>query len=135
MPAWTGLAAQPLQLATQPTATEAATNLQSWKALGLGTRELFLIDVSSAMRMLDGNGTQTLEQELTATASIGVGLFPEDSVVGMWQVAEGLGSGKGYQELVPMGPISAPVGLLSRSEQMSQVAMNLQAGTEARGAQ
>jgi len=130
MPASTGLAAQPLQLATQPTATEAATNLQSWKALGLGTRELFLIDVSSAMRMLDGNGTQTLEQELTATASIGVGLFPEDSVVGMWQVAEGLGSGKGYQELVPMGPISAPVGLLSRSEQMSQVAMNLQAGTE-----
>lgn len=130
MPASAGLTSQFLQLATAPTASEAATNLQSWEALGLGTKELFLIDVSAAMGMPDGNGTQTLEQELTATASIGVGLFPENSVVGLWEVGEGLGAGKGYQQLVPMGPISASVGLLSRSEQMSQVTFNLQAGKE-----
>jgi Ca-activated chloride channel family protein len=130
MPASAGLSSQVLQLATAPSASEAATNLQSYEALGAGTRQLLLIDVSSAMRLPDGDGTQTLEQEVTATASIGIGLFPDNSLVSLWEAGAGLGAGKGYQQLVPMGPITAPVGLLSRSEQIAQIAENLQAGSE-----
>jgi von Willebrand factor type A domain len=128
MPASAGLSSQPLQLATPPAASEAATTLSSWQALGLGTRELFLIDVSAAMNQPDGNGTQTLEQELTAVASIGVGLFPDNSVVGLWEVGNGLQSGQTYKNLVPLGPISAQDGLLNRREQLSQVTANLHAG-------
>jgi Ca-activated chloride channel family protein len=130
MPAADGLSAQTLQLATQPAASEAATNLLSYQALGAGTRQLILLDVSAAMKQPDGDGTQTLEQEVTATASIGIGLFPENSVVGLWEMGDGLGAGAGYQQLVPMGPITAPVGLLSRSEQIAQITENLQPGAE-----
>lgn len=129
MPASAGLTSQPLQLATAPSASEAATNLQSWEQLGLGTKELFLIDVSAAMNQPDGNGTQTLEQELTATASIGAGLFPDNTLVGLWEVADKLGpAGSAYRELVPIGPISAEFGLISRREQISQITASLRAG-------
>ena len=128
MPASFGLSSQELQLATAATPSEAATNLQSWEQLGLGTRELFLIDVSAAMNQPDGSGTQTLEQELTATASIGTRLFPENSLVGLWEIANGLQSAKPYQELVPIGPISAQFGLITRDEQLSQITGSLQAG-------
>jgi hypothetical protein len=129
LPAPAGLSAQPLQLAAVPSAVEAATNLQSWQQLGLGTNELFLIDVSSAMNQPDGNGTQTLEQELTVTASIGANLFPDNTVTGLWEVANSLGSaGKPYKELVPIGPIAAQFGLISRRAQISQITANLRAG-------
>jgi Ca-activated chloride channel family protein len=126
MPASARLSSQLLQLATEPTASEAATNLQSWEQLGLGTRELFLIDVSAAMNQPDGNGTQTLEQELTATASEGAGLFPDNTLVGLWEIANGLESGRPDEELVPIGPISAQVGLMTRREQISQITASLQ---------
>lgn len=129
MPASFGLDSQLLQPATPPVASEVATTLQSWKTLGLGTRELFLIDVSAAMNQPDGNGTQTLEQELTATASIGVGLFPDNSAAGLWEVGNGVQSGKPYKGLVSIGPISAQYGLLSRREQLSQITAGLKSGT------
>ena len=130
MPASANLSSQVLQRATAPTASEAATNLQSWEQLGLGTRELFLIDVSGAMNQPDGNGTQTLEQELTATASIGAGLFPDNTLVGLWEIANGLGTGKPYEELVPIGPIAAQFGLITRREQVSQITAALRAGSK-----
>lgn len=129
MPAFADLSSQPLQLATAPGASEAATTLAAWETLGLGTRELFLIDVSAAMNQPDGDGSQTLEQELTATASIGVKLFPDNSVAGLWEVSNGLGAGRTYESLVSTGPISAQDGLLTRREEMSQITASLQAGT------
>jgi len=128
MPASFGLSSQLLQLASAATPSEAATNLQSWEQLGLGTRQLFLIDVSAAMNQPDGSGTQTLEQELTATASIGTRLFPENSLVGLWEIADGLQPGEPYRDLVPIGPISAQFGLITRDEQLSQITGSLQAG-------
>lgn len=128
MPAPAGLGSQLLEPATVPTVSEAATNLASWQQLGLGTRELFLIDVSAAMNQPDGNGTQTLEQELTATASVGAGLFPDNTLVGLWEIANDLQSGRPDEELVPIGPISAQVGLMTRREQLSQITASLRAG-------
>jgi Ca-activated chloride channel homolog len=128
LPASTGLSSQLLQLAAPPSASEAATNLLSWEQLGLGTKELFLIDVSAAMNRPDGNGTQTLEQELTATASIGAGLLPDNTLGGLWEIANDR-AGRPYDELVPIGPISAQFGLISRRQQLTQITSTLRAGS------
>jgi len=120
-PATFGLARQVLQQAGAATASEAQTTLEVWGKLGLGSRDLVLIDVSSAMAQLDGNGNQTLEQELAQTAVLGLALFPDSTQMGEWQVGGRLKAGLPYEQLVDVGPLPAEVGLITRRQQLQQI--------------
>jgi hypothetical protein len=120
-PASFGLRSQVLQRAASASASEAQTTLEVWGKLGLGSRDLVLIDVSAAMAQLDGNGQQTLEQELTRTATLGLALFPDSTQMGEWQVANHVSGDMPYQPLVTVGPLPAAVGLISRRQQLQQI--------------
>jgi len=131
IPLFTGLASQPLQLASAPSASEVAANLQVWQKLGLGSRDLTLIDVSPAMSHPDGNGTQTLEQALTQTAARGLALFPDSTQMGLWEIGSSSSLSHPYHQLVPVGPLPASYGLLTRRTQLQQIIARLRPGSGA----
>jgi Bacterial extracellular solute-binding protein len=123
----TGLAQQPLQLATPTGPGEAQTDLQAWQRLQIGSRDLVLIDVSSAMNAPSGIPGVTLMKEMTATANLGLSLFPDSAQLGDWVFAEHLGGSLPYKELIPVGPLPAEVGLISRRQQLEQINMSAHA--------
>jgi Ca-activated chloride channel homolog len=129
MPASAGLSSQELQLATPPSATETASNLEAWAKLGLGSRDLDLIDVSPAMGQPDGDGTQTLHQLLDQTASAGLALFPDSTSMGMWEMgANGNSASNPYTPLVPIGPLPADYGVITRRTQLQELNLTLPLG-------
>ena len=128
MPASAGLSSQPLQLAGIPSASETASNLQVFEKLGLGSRDLALIDVSGAMNQLAGLGTITLEQELSATASRGLGLFPDSTSMGLWAIGQSSSASHPYKPMVSIGPLPADYGVITRRSQLQQLTGGLKAG-------
>jgi Ca-activated chloride channel family protein len=128
MPASAGLSSQPLQLASAPSATEASANLQAWEKLGLGSRDLTLVDVSPAMGQPDGNGTQTLHQLLDQTAGRGLALFPDSTSMGLWEMGAGNPVSKPYTQLVSIGPLPADYGVITRRTQLQELNSTLPIG-------
>jgi Ca-activated chloride channel homolog len=129
MPASAGLSSQPLQLASAPSATEASTSLEAWEKLGLGSRDLDLVDVSPAMGTPDGNGTQTVLQLLDLTGSRGLGLFPDSTSMGMWEMgANGNTASNPYKPLVSIGPLPADYGVITRRTQLQELLGGLPLG-------
>ena len=121
LPASDGLAQQPLQVATPTVPGEALTDLQAWQRLQIGSRDLVLIDVSSAMATPSGVPGVTLEQELTTTANLGLALFPDSAQIGDWRFADNLDGSLPYKVLVSVGPLPAEVGLISRRQQLQEI--------------
>jgi Ca-activated chloride channel homolog len=115
------LAAQTLQLASAASPTEAAADLEVWQRLGLGFRDLVLTDVSPAMNQPSGLGNLTLEQLLAQTASKGLGLFPDGTQMGLWDIGKSPSVSQPYTEVVPIGALSANIGLLTRRAQIEQI--------------
>jgi hypothetical protein len=128
MAASTGLGSQPLQLASAVSPGEAASSLQVWERLGLGSRDLTLIDVSPAMNQPAGNGTQTLEQELTQTAARGLALFPDSTHMGLWEIGRSRSAAAPYTELVSVGALPADYGVIPRRAQLQQITETLTTG-------
>jgi Ca-activated chloride channel homolog len=128
MPASAGLGSQPLQLASTVSPSEAASSLQVWERLGLGSRDLTLIDVSPAMNQPAGNGTLTLEQELTQTAARGLALFPDSTHMGMWEIGRSGSAASPYTELVSVGALPADYGVITRRAQLQQITETLTTG-------
>jgi hypothetical protein len=128
MPASAGLSSQELQQATAPSATETASNLEAWAKLGLGSRDLDLIDVSPAMGQPDGDGTQTLHQLLDQTASAGLALFPDSTSMGMWEMGNNNSVSQPYTQLVSIGPLPADYGVIPRRTQLQQLTSGLPIG-------
>jgi hypothetical protein len=126
-PASFGLRAQVLTEAAAATPSEAQTTLQVWSKLGLGSRDLVLIDSSAVMAHPAGDGQHTVEQELTQTAELGLALFPDSTQMGEWQMG-GTQNGKPYQQLVPVGPLPADLGLITRRQQLQQIDETLHPG-------
>jgi Ca-activated chloride channel homolog len=121
MPASADLAAEPMQLASAASTAEADANLQDWQQLGLGFRDLVLQDVSPAMNQPSGLGTLSLEQLLGQTASAGLGLFPDSTEMGVWEIGKSSSVSQPYDPLVPIGPLSANVGLLTRRAEIDEI--------------
>jgi Ca-activated chloride channel homolog len=119
-PASSGLASQQLQLASAQTATEAATNLEVWSKLGLGSRDLVLTDVSAAMNQQDGQG-QTLEQLLNSSSAAGLSLFPDSTYMGLWEMGTSSSATSPYKQLVPVGALPDSVGVITRRAQLQQL--------------
>ena len=71
-----------------PAATgEAATSLQAWQRLSLGSRDLVLLDVSKQMATPVAPGGPTLEQVLAQAAGLGLSQFPDGTQMGVWAFA------------------------------------------------
>jgi hypothetical protein len=121
MPRTAGLASQPLQLATGVSPTEAAANLQAWERLGLGFRDLILTDVSPAMDQPSGLGTLSVQQLVAQTAQQGLGLFPDSTQMGLWEMGRTSSASSPYKELVPIGPLSADFGMILRRQQILDI--------------
>ena len=75
-----------------------------------------------------GNGTQTLEQELTQTAAAGLALFPDSTHMGLWEIGKSRSAATPYSQLVSIGALPADVGLLSRRAELQQLIETLRTG-------
>ena len=129
MPASAGLSSQALQLASAANPSEAASNLQAWEKLGLGSRDLALVDVSQAMSQPAAPGSPfTLEQELSATDSRGLGLFPDSTSMGLWEMGQSSSGSPAYKQLVSIGPLPADYGVITRRTQLQQLTDTLKVG-------
>jgi hypothetical protein len=133
LPADSGLAQQPLQLATPATPSEPPTALGAWQELQTPSKVLALIDVSQAMSTPSGLGGLTLEQLLAQTANLGLELFPDNTQMGGWEFADKLDGSLAYKQLIPVGPLNGELGLISRRASFQQVNLSLrpQANTPA----
>ncbi len=128
IPAGYGLTGQLLQVAPPAAASAAPATLQIWNKLALGSRDLALIDVSSAMATpvdpADPTGP-TIEQELTQTASRGLAMFSDNTSLGLWEFAANLDGDLPYKPLVPLGPLVSSSGAASRRDELAKVAAGL----------
>ena len=123
-PRSSGLGKQLLQVATPPSASEAPTALAVWNKLALSSRDLTMVDVSSAMAAPadPANPTgPTFEQELTQTASLGLALFPDTANIGLWKFADNLDHGRPYKQLVSVGPLPENMGVITRRTQLQRI--------------
>jgi Ca-activated chloride channel homolog len=62
---------------------------------------------------------------LTATAEVGLQLFPDSAQIGLWEFADKLNGTLPYKQLVTVGPLPSGLGLISRREQILQVDTSL----------
>ena len=116
-----GLAAQRLPLTALANPGAAQTTLQAWGSVRIGVRMLALLDVSGSMAQPAVPAGPTREQEMTSAAAEGLRLFPDSTQMGLWEFASDLDHSKPYKELVPVGPLSAETGLISRRQQIQQI--------------
>ena len=101
---------------------QAETALQAWQRLSLGSRDLVLLDVSQQMAKPVTPGGPSLEQVLSQAASLGLAQFPDSTQLGDWAFASHLNGSLPYKELVSVGPLPAPLGLVSRRQQAASIA-------------
>ncbi|HEX3389960.1 MAG TPA: substrate-binding domain-containing protein [Streptosporangiaceae bacterium] len=101
---------------------EAETSLQAWQRLSLGSRDLVLLDVSKQMATPVAAGGPTLEQVLAKAAGLGLSQFPDGTQMGVWAFAAGLNNKLPYKQLVSLGPLPAPLGLITRRQQITSEA-------------
>jgi hypothetical protein len=105
-PASFGLTRSGPHLLRPPTPPQAETALRTWQRLSLGSRDLALIDISSAMAIRARPGGPDLERVLYRGAGSGLALFPDSTQVGLWTFPSRIVDGLSYQGLVPIGPLS-----------------------------
>jgi hypothetical protein len=125
-----GLQTQLLQQAAAASASEAQTNLEVWGKLELGSNLLVMIDTSRSMGVSDGIGQQTLEDETGTTSKLGLSLFPDTTRIGLWEIADNLTGSLPYHPLVPIGPLPAELGLITRRQQLQQIDEGLRPGKQ-----
>jgi hypothetical protein len=79
-----------------------------------------LLDVSEQMATPVPTTGLTLEQVLIQAASLGLTHFPDSTQMGIWAFASHLDGNLPYKQLVPVGPLPAPLGLITRRQQIVQ---------------
>jgi hypothetical protein len=115
-----GLTTSQPDLAQPAPPGQAETALQAWSRLGLGSRDLALIDVSEQMATpVAANGT-TLEQVLGQVATVGMAQFPNSTQMGIWSFASHLNGTLPYKQLVSVGSVLGEAGLITRRQQILQ---------------
>ena len=84
-----------------------------------------LFDVSGVENQPLAFGDPTRLQVLTQAASLGLSLFPDSTEMGLWEYASHMQGALPYREMVPIGPLPARLGLLTRRQQLQQIAETL----------
>jgi Ca-activated chloride channel family protein len=93
---------------TAPDPTAAVDTLRLWSALTLQSRILAVIDTSGSMAAHEGPTDRI--GLAAAAAQGGLTLFPDSSEVGLWSFSSEKPDGQAWDELVPIGKLTEPVG-------------------------
>jgi len=99
-----------------PTPEVAATVADSWAQLRKRASVLNLVDVSGSMNEKVAGSTRTKLAAAKTAATAAMTVFTDRDQVGLWTFAGGTGSGPDWTEVVPVGPMSDPVGGTSRRQ-------------------
>ncbi len=94
--------------AAVPDPAAAQETLRLWSALTLQSRILAVIDTSGSMAAREGPSDRI--SLAAAAAQGGLTLFPDTSSVGLWAFSSELAGGLSWEELVPIGKLTEPVG-------------------------
>jgi len=121
-PSSSGLTSAMPHLLASPGPGQAGKALHAWHALGLGSRFLAINDVSAAMATPVAPGGPTLEQVLGRTSAAGMKRFPDSTQMGLWAFASHLSGTLPYKQIVPMGPLPGPFGLVTRRQAIQRLA-------------
>lgn len=116
-----GLDDQPLSILPLGGPNTATVTLQAWDRVRIGIRILVIIDTSGSMATRSSPTGPTQMDELVAAANEGLLLFPQSTQMGLWEFNNNLDGTKPYKSLVPVGPLNAELGLISRREQLQQL--------------
>jgi Bacterial extracellular solute-binding protein len=125
-PASFGLTRSGLHLLRPLTPPQAETALRTWQQLSLGSRDLALIDISSAMAIRARPARPDLQRVLYRGAGSGLALFPDSTQMGLWTFPSRIVNGLSYQELVPVGPLSDILGPVTRRQRIQRLAQSSQ---------
>ncbi len=119
MPTSTGLSTQPLQVASALTYSNETSTMSDWTRLGLGSRDMVLLDVSPAMNAPSGLPGVNLEDELAVTAQRGLNLFPASTHMGFWIIgAAGSTPANPADQMISLGGLTQDYGLTTRKQQL-----------------
>lgn len=110
--------------ATAPDEAAVQALTEEWGALNPPSRLLAIIDVSGSMDEQVGDSTRI---EITSEAAgVGLGLFPDDSAVGLWAFSTNRGpGGEDYVEILPVRPLTEEVDGQSQRELLAEASAGL----------
>jgi len=123
-PASYGLQSAEPHLLRPPGPSQAGKELHAWRVLGLGSRFLAINDVSAAMATPVAPGGPTLEQVLGRTSAAGMKRFPDSTQMGLWAFASHLSGALPYRQLVSIGPLAGPFGVVTRRQAIQHLALS-----------
>jgi Bacterial extracellular solute-binding protein len=125
-PGWYGLTRSTPHLLPQQPPGQAGADLREWTRVSLGSRDLILTDISSAMAAPPGRGRTDLEHALAKATGPVLAQFPDSTQMGLWAFPSHVNDGLPYQQLVPIGPLAGPSGLAARRQQISRAVQSAQ---------
>jgi extracellular solute-binding protein len=117
-----GLTSSRPRMLPQPTAGQAVAALRTWRHVSLGSRDLLLLDTSSAMATRVRRGGPDLEHVLARATGLALARFPDSTHMGLWVFPSHINDGLPYQQFVSLGPLPGPLGSLTRRQQMERIA-------------
>jgi hypothetical protein len=121
-----GVNPQAPEPADKPDPATVSTVIKSWRVINLPIRQLVLMDISGSMSQpVPGVNKTRMEVTLTA-AQQGLGLLQDTSELGVWLFSSGLDGKKDYRQVIPIGPLSAPLGDLTRRGAVANALTTLQ---------
>ena len=92
-------------------ASEAQTILQAWGKLQLGSR----VSLVDRLLGIDGRAVRSGHPDAGAgdwpdERDLGLSLFPDNTQIGLWEIADNISGNLPYQQLVPVGPLPGRAG-------------------------
>jgi Ca-activated chloride channel family protein len=108
----------------EPSQAQADQAVRLWSAASEDSRLLAVIDVSGSMRDVTTNG-QTKIQLVVSAALAASGFFPPGSDLGMWAFSTHQTATTDWVQLVPLGPIDAKLGAVTRRQALLVAANSL----------
>ncbi len=110
-----------------PLGSDVDRALKSLDVLRQGSRMLAVIDVSGSMgEAVPGTGGATRLDLTKKAAGRGLGVYPDDTEIGLWAFSTNLTADTDYRELVPIGPLGARSGGLTGRQQLGGALATLQ---------
>lgn len=80
---------------------------ETWNQLKLNTRLLTLVDISGSMAEPVAGTPYSRMQVTSKAAAEGLGLFPEEAEIGLWEFSVRINNDLDYRETVPMRALNA----------------------------
>ncbi|MFL6161453.1 MAG: VWA domain-containing protein [Jatrophihabitantaceae bacterium] len=111
---------------TAPAADQTVNLVRLWNAAVSDANDLAVIDLSGSMADPAGNGQSKVAVAAVATQRA-VAFFPDSSALGLWVFSTDQGASTPWSQLVPLGPLSAQLGNVSRRQALLAAAASMPA--------